>query len=127
MAYTVANELKAAGLTGICAVFNSGDVRLTNSGATQVGIATFGATAFGTPTTASPSVATANALTPGACTASATIANIDFRTSGGASRLSGTVGITGSGADYIISDPVIPSGMTTITIPSLQFTLQITG
>lgn len=127
MPYTVANEVRAAALNGICALFNSGQIRLENSSSAELATPTFGATAFGAATTASPSVATSNAITADTTSITAgTIAFIDFRTSGGASRIRGSVGV-GTG-DYQVADNVIPSGTTSVGIPGgVQFSLQITG
>lgn len=127
MPYTVANEVRAAALNGICALFNSGQIRLENSSSAELATPTFGATAFGAATVASPSVATSNAITADTSSITAgTIAFIDFRTSGGASRIRGSVGV-GTG-DYQVVDNVIPSGTTSVGIPGgVQFSLQITG
>jgi len=127
MPWTVANEVRAAALNGICALFNSGQIRLENSSSAELATPTFGSTAFGSATNASPSVATSNAITADTTSITAgTIAFIDFRTSGGASRLRGSVGV-GTG-DYQVADNVIPSGTTSVGISGgVQFSLQFTG
>lgn len=126
MAWTVSNLVKAAALDGLCALFNSGQIRLENSGSSELATPTFGATAFAAASNASPSAAASNTITADSSSITAgTIAFIDFRTSGGSSRLRGSVGV-GSG-DYQVSDNVIPSGTTSVGIPGgVTFTLQIT-
>jgi hypothetical protein len=124
MAWTIANEVKKAALDGITALFNSGQIRLLTAGSSELAMPTFGATAFGAATTASPSVATANTMTADATITAGTIGLIDFRTSGGASRISGSVGV-GTG-DFQVSDNVIPGTATSVNLSSLTFSLQIT-
>lgn len=123
MAWTIANEVRKAALDGITALFNGGVARLTNAGASELAAPTFNATAFGAATTASPSVATANAFTADSTITSGTIANIDFRTSGGSSRISGSVGV-GSG-DFQVTDNVIPGTATSVTLSALTFSLSL--
>lgn len=126
MAWTINNLVKAAALDGICALFNSGQIRLENASSAELATPTFGATAFAAASNASPSVALSNSITAASSSITAgTIAFIDFRTSGGSSRIRGSVGT--SGADYNVSDNVIPSGTTSVGIPGgVSFSLQIT-
>ena len=125
MTISVANECKAAALAGICALLNSGQFRLLTSADAELANLTFGSTAFGTPTTASPSVATSNAITADSSITAGTIAKFELRTSGGATRISGTVGV-GTG-DLQVSDTVIPGTATSVSCPGgLTLSLQIT-
>ena len=125
MAISVANECKAAALAGMAALLNSGQFRLLTSADAELANLTFGSTAFGTPTTASPSVATSNAITADATITAGTIAKFELRTSGGATRISGSVGV-GTG-DLQVSDTVIPGTATSVSCPGgLTLSLQIT-
>ena len=110
---TIANEVRAAALNGICALFNSGFLRLQATGPTTLASLTFGATAFAAASTANPSVALTNAITAGASPTAGTISLFRMETSASALRFNGTVGTTGT--DLITADPVIPSGMASVT------------
>ena len=124
MAISVANECKAAALAGITALLNSGQFRLLTSGDSELANLTFGSTAFGTPTTASPSVATSNAITADSSVTAGTVAKFELRTSGGATRISGSVGV-GTG-DLQVSDVVIPGTATSVSCPGgLTISLQV--
>ena len=125
MTISVANESKAAALAGLCALLNSGQFRLLTSADAELANLTFGATAFGTPTTASPSVATSNSITADSSVTAGTIAKFEFRTSGGANRITGSVGV-GTG-DLQVSDTVIPGSATSVSCPGgVTISLQIT-
>lgn len=124
MAITVTNEFKKACLDGGAAVFNSGFFRLDTSGDVELAKPVFNATAFGAATTASPSVATANAFTPDDSVTAGTIAKFLLQTSGGSTRISGSVGV-GSG-DLQVSDNVISGDVTEVTVSNFQLSLQIT-
>lgn len=119
---TVANELKKAALDGITSHLSGGDIRFDTSGDSELAVLPI---SWAAASTASPSVAV------GTCTADTsvtdgTIAKFIIRTSGGASRLNGSVGV-GSG-DLQVSDNVIPSGATSVSCPAgLSLSLQITG
>ena len=124
MAISVANECKKAALDAICALLNSGQFRLLNGSATELANLTFGSTAFGAATTASPSVATSNTISADSTITAGTIASFELRTSGGATRISGTVGV-GTG-DLQVSDAVIPGTATSVSCPGgLTISLQI--
>lgn len=122
---TVANECKQAALNGITALMNSGTFRVLTAGDAELAAPSFGSTAFGTATNASPSVATANTLTADASITPGTFTKFEMRTSGGATRISGSVGV-GSG-DIQVADNVIPGTATSFNITGLQISLQITG
>ena len=125
MAISVANECKAAALSGMAALLNSGQFRLLTSADAELANLTFASTAFGTPTTASPSVATSNTITADSGITAGTIAKFELRTSGGATRISGSVGV-GTG-DLQVSDTVIPGTATSVSCPGgLTLSLQIT-
>ena len=125
MTISVANEFKAAALAGGLALLNSGQFRLLTSGDAELANLTFASTAFGTPTTASPSVAVSNAITADASITAGTIAKFELRTSGGATRISGSVGV-GTG-DLQVTDNVIPGTATSVSCPGgLSISLQIT-
>ena len=122
---SIANEFKAACLAGGCALLNSGQFRLLTAADAELANLTFSSTAFGTPTTASPSVATSNAITADTSVTAGTITKFELRTSGGATRLSGSVGV-GTG-DIQIADNVIPGTATSVSCPGgLTISLQIT-
>ena len=125
MAISVANECKAAALTGMAALLNSGQFRLLTAADAELANLTFASPAFGTPTTASPSVATSNTITADSGITAGTIAKFELRTSGGATRISGSVGV-GTG-DLQVSDTVIPGTATSVSCPGgLTLSLQIT-
>ena len=125
MAISVANECKAAALAGITALLNSGQFRLLTAADAELANLTFASTAFGTPTTASPSVATSNTITADSSITAGTVAKFELRTSGGANRISGSVGV-GTG-DLQVSDTVIPGTATSVSCPGgLTLSLQIT-
>jgi hypothetical protein len=122
---SIANEFKAACLAGGCALLNSGQFRLLTAADAELANLTFNSTAFGAPTTASPSVATSNAITADASVTAGTITKFELRTSGGATRISGSVGV-GTG-DIQIADNVIPGTATSVSCPGgLTISLQIT-
>jgi hypothetical protein len=122
---SIANEFKAACLTGGCALLNSGQFRLLTAADAELANLTFASTAFGTPTTASPSVATSNAITADSGVTAGTIAKFEMRTSGGSNRITGSVGV-GTG-DIQISDTVIPGSATSVSCPGgITISLQIT-
>lgn len=123
MALTIANEVRKAALDGITALLNSGQFRLLTAADAELAMPTFGATAFAAATTASPSVATANALTADTTITAGTIGKFDLRTSGGVSRIAGTVGV-GTG-DLQVSDNVIPGTATSVNLSSFQLSLQL--
>ena len=123
MALTIANEVRKAALDGITALLNSGFVQLNSSAPAELAKPTLNATAFGAATTASPSVATANALTADTSVTAGTFVGFVIQTSGGSSRISGTVGV-GSG-DLQVSDNVIPSGTTSLNFSGLTLSLQL--
>lgn len=125
MAISVANECKAAALNGITALLNSGQFRLLNSSDAELANLAFGSTAFAAASTASPSVAGSNAITADSSVTAGTIAKFELRTSGGANRITGSVGV-GSG-DLQVSDTVIPGTATSVSCPGgLTISLQIT-
>lgn len=125
MAISVANEFKKACLDGGCALLNSGQFRLLTAGSAELANLTFGSTAFAAASTASPSVATSNAITADASVTAGTVALFELRTSGAATRISGSVGV-GSG-DLQVSDNVIPGSATSVSCPGgLTISLQIT-
>lgn len=117
---TVANELKKAMLDGATAVL--ADIRFDTSADAELCVLPL---SWGAATTASPSVATATATADATPTAG-TIAKFLMRTGGGATRLSGSVGTTG--ADFNISDVVIPGGTTSVSAPGgFTLSLQVTA
>lgn len=120
----VANECKKAALDAICALLNSGQFRLLTSGSSELANLTFSSTAFAAASPASPSVAVSNSISADNSITAGTIANFELRTSGGATRLSGTVGV-GTG-DLQVSDTVIPGTATSVSCPGgLTLSLQI--
>lgn len=124
MALTLANECRAAALNGITALLNGGDFRLLNSADAQLAKLTLASTAFGSASTASPSVATSGVVTKDAAPTAGTVAKFQLRTSGAQVRINGTVGT--SGADLIVTDPVIPAQATEVTCTGgLTLTLQL--
>lgn len=124
MTISVANEMKAAANNGMLALLNSGQFRLLTSADAELANLTFASTAFGTSTTASPSVATSNAITADSSVTAGTVAKFEFRTSGAATRLSGSVGV-GTG-DLQVSDVVIPGTATSVSCPGgLTVSLQL--
>lgn len=127
MSLTIANEMRKAALDGMLALLNSGQFRLTsaaNGGGSELANLTFGGTAFGASTTANPSVATSNAITADSSVTPGTVLGFDLRTSGGVSRINGTVGV-GSG-DFQVSDNVIPGAATVVSCDAgLQLSLTL--
>lgn len=120
----VANEFKAAALNGGLTLLNSGQFRLLNASDAELANMAFSATAFASASVASPSVATSNAITPDTAVSAGTATKFELRTSGGANRLSGTMGV-GSG-DLQVSDNVIPGTATSVACPGgLTISLQI--
>jgi hypothetical protein len=124
MALTIANECRKAALDGITALLNGGQFRLLTSGDVELANLTFAATAFAGASVASPSVAVSNTITADNTVTSGTIGKFDLRTSGGVSRIAGTVGV-GSG-DLQVSDNVVPGTATSVTCTGgLQLSLQL--
>lgn len=118
---TFANECRAGALNGVTALFNSGSFRVLTAGDVELAVPTFGATAFGAATTANPSVATANSLTADNSITAGTFTKFEMRTSGGANRITGSVGV-GSG-DIQVADNVIPGTATSFNIAGLTLAL----
>lgn len=128
MTWVVAAECNKAVLDAMLALLDGGQLRLDNPSSSELATIGLNADAFAAATTASPAVALSNTTTADTLVVAGTIAFVDFRTSGGSSRLRGTVGTSGSGADFITSDPVIPSGTDSVNISGqISFTLQIAG
>lgn len=124
MALTIANECRKAALDGLAAVLNAGQLRFLTSGDVELGNLTFAATAFAAASTASPSVAVSNAIAADNTVSAGTIAKFDLRTSGGVSRIAGSVGV-GSG-DFQVTDNVVPGTATSITCTGgIQLSLQL--
>jgi hypothetical protein len=124
MTISVANEFKKAALDGGLALLNSGQFRLLTSADAELANLTFGATAFAAASTASPSVAVSNSITADASITAGTIAKFELRTSGGANRITGSVGV-GTG-DLQVSDTVIPGTATSVSCPGgLTISLQV--
>lgn len=121
MAVTWANECRKAALDGITALLNSGSMRLLDAGAAELAAPTFGSTAFGGATTANPAVATANTMTADSSITAGTIASWEMKTSGGSTRISGTMGV-GTG-DIQVSSVTIPGTATSVNISGLQIAL----
>lgn len=118
---TYANECRAAALNGMTALLNSGSMRLLTSADAELAAPTFASTAFGSATTANPSVATANSLTADNSITAGTFTKFEMRTSGGATRISGSMGV-GSG-DIQVADNVIPGTATSVNISGLTIAL----
>ncbi len=124
MTISVANEMKAAALNGMTALLNSGQFRLLNASDAELANLGLNATAFAAASVASPSVALSNSITPDTSITAGTVTKFEMRTSGGANRLTGTVGV-GSG-DFQVSDNVIPGTATSVSCPGgLTLSLQI--
>jgi len=121
---TWANEMRAAALAGMCSLLNGGTFRLLNAGASELAAPVFNATAFGTPTTANPSVATANAFTADSSITAGDMASFELKTSGGATRVSGTLGV-GTG-DIQVSSVTIPPTATSVTISGMTISFTLT-
>lgn len=116
MTWVVAPEMNKAALDAMLDLLNGGQMRLDNASSSELATVGLNADAFAAATTASPAVALSNPTTADTLVVAGTIAFIDFRTSSGASRLRGTVGLTGSGADFITSDVVIPSATDSVNV-----------
>jgi len=124
MALTLANECRKAALDAICGLLNNGQFRLAAAGDAEIAQLTFAATAFQAASTASPSVAVSNAITKDTSITAGTIVAFALRTSGGASRIAGTVGV-GSG-DLQVTDNVVPGTATEVTCDGgLTLSLQL--
>lgn len=88
---------------------------------------TFGSPAFGTATaTSGVATAAANTITSGTAVASGNAGYFALVTSGGATMLTGTVGVSGSGDDLIISAVAITSG-TPVSCSAFALTQSETG
>lgn len=120
---TWANEMRAAALNGMTALLNGGTFRLLTSGSSELAAPVFNATAFGSATTANPSVATANAFTADTSITPGDIGLFELRTSGGSTRVSGTVGV-GTG-DIQVSSVTIPGTATSVTISGMTISFSL--
>lgn len=121
---TWANEMRAAALNGMTALLNGGTFRLLDAGASELAAPVFNATAFGAATNANPSVATANTFTADSSITAGTIASFELRTSGGSTRVSGSVGV-GTG-DIQVSSTTIPGTATSVTISGMTISFSLT-
>ncbi len=126
MALTIADAFEQAALNAGLALLNSGQFRLTtadNGGGTELALLTFSATAFQN-STGNPASATSNAITKDTTISSGTILGFDLRTSGGVSRINGTVRT--SGGDLNVTNNVIPAEATEVTCDAgLTITLSL--
>jgi hypothetical protein len=116
MALTLSNEARSAAADAVTALLNGGDLRLLTSGDAVLVTLDFSATAFGA---ASNGVATANTISTENAADTGVAAKFQARTSGGAVRLTGTVG-SGSG-DIDLVTTSITSGQP-VTVTSLTYT-----
>lgn len=124
MALTIANECRKAALDAIAALLNAGQFRLLTGADAELALLPFSATAFAAASTASPSTALSNAITPDTTVTSGTIGKFDLRTTGGVSRIAGTVGV-GTG-DLQVSSVTIPVGATEVSCSAgLTISLQL--
>lgn len=128
MALTIDNTVRKAALDGITALLNAGQFRLLTAGDVELANLTFAATAFNPASTASPSVAVSGTITADNTVTSGTIAKFDLRTSGGASRIAGSVSTVAAGTgDLQITDTVVPGTATSVTCTGgLTLSLQLT-
>lgn len=115
MTLQIADAFEQACLNAGLALLNSGQFRLTtadNGGGSELALLTFGATAF-QAASGNPASATSNAIAKDTSITAGTILGFDLRTSGGVSRINGTVRT--SGGDLNVTDNVISGSATEVT------------
>jgi len=127
MTLQIADAFEQACLNAGLALLNSGQFRLTtadNGGGSELALLTFNATAF-QAATGNPASATSNAIVKDTAITAGTILGFDLRTSGGVSRINGTVRT--SGGDLNVTDNVISGSATEVTCDAgLTVTLALT-
>lgn len=115
MTLQIADAFEQACLNAGLALLNSGQFRLTtadNGGGSELALLTFGTTAF-QASSGNPASATSNAIAKDTSITAGTILGFDLRTSGGVSRINGTVRT--SGGDLNVTDNVISGSATEVT------------
>jgi hypothetical protein len=119
---TFSNECRKAALDGILALLSGGSLRLDTSADAEIAVLPI--SAVGAGTTASPSVAVLSLTADTSITNDVAIAKFILRTSGGATRINGTVSATSG--DLVITDVDVPDTATEIGMPGgLSVSLQI--
>ncbi len=118
---TLSTAGRNAACDGIVDLLNSGTLELQTSGDVEVATLTFAATAFGA---ASTGVATAGTITSDTSATGGTASKGIMKTSGAAEIASLTAGVSGSGADIIMTSLTVGAGDTvgcsamTVTVPA---------
>jgi len=123
MAFTYANAVRKAALDGVTPLFNSGKVKLMNSGDDELAKPLFTATAFAASSTANPAVAVANVMTKDESVTAGTIAKVSFQSSADADLITGTCGVDAE--DFIVDDKVIPGDAASVNLTGLTFSLTL--
>jgi hypothetical protein len=121
MANVYANEARKGALDGIVALLSGGNVLFTTTADAELAVLPV---SWGAATTANPSTSLGTCTADTSVTAG-TITKYLLRTSGGATRINGSVGT--SGTDLVVTNNVIPTGATEVSCTGgLTLSLQLT-
>lgn len=123
MAWTIALAVKQAALNGITALFSNGHARLLNASDEELARPAFAFTPFGVANGSNPPQAAAAAMTADTTITAGTVTKIQFRTSADVLLINGTVGT--SGADFNVTNNVIPAEATSVNLTGMVFSLDI--
>ena len=128
MTWIIDNLFKTAALDGALDIFDlgstdpSGDVQLLNNIAQELALIILANPAFAPATmNGALSNAVANPSTDDVTVTAGDIAQIKIRDRNNVTRLDGTVGVVGSGADIILSSVTIPPGAEYVGLEGLTF------
>lgn len=131
MALTINDRLRTGALDGACDEFNvgsgaTGEFTLLAVGSPIATMLLASPTAFQASTiVGGNAVAAANAITKDSAPTPGTVDAFALTDKDLTDLLEGTVGLSGSGADLIVSDNVIPVGATEVSCTSLTLSLAL--
>lgn len=127
MAVTLTNAAKSAAANAVVDLLDvgsansTGDIEFTTSGGTSLVVCNLANPAFGAATNGVATAGTVSQGTVGAAITNQTIAIAKFRDRDNAEVFRGSVGLSGSGADIILSGTVVSTD-DTVDITALTYT-----
>jgi hypothetical protein len=135
MSLTIHDRLVRGALNGALAELNvgsadsTGDVRLLTAADAELAQLTFSNPAFAAASTPGAGVAEAatNAVAQDSTITSGTFTKVQWRDRDNVVLVAGSVGLSGSGADLIVTDNVIPPAASAVTCPGLTAAFILVG
>ena len=116
---TLSTAFRNAACDAIVDLLDSGDVRFHTSGENEVATCNFGSTAFGAAATGT---ATANSIADDTDATAGAIEHAHLRDSSQVEQVLCTCGLSGSGADFILTSLTVGAG-DTVSVTSLTVTM----